>query len=117
MSKDKVEKKETSPSWVKMKPAEVSNLVIELAQKGETPAKIGLILRDKHGIPRAKLLGKKIEQILKENGVKYKGEKEIVKENVGVLKTHLGKNKKDFSAKRSLGKKLWVVHKFEKAVQ
>ena len=108
-------KKESKPSWVKMKPVELEKIVVELAKSGESSAKIGLILRDKHGVPRAKLLGKKIEQILKENNVKFKGEKNIVSERVGSLKAHILKNKNDYPASRALAKKLWVVNRFEKA--
>ena len=109
------EKKEGKPSWVKMKPAELEKIVVELAKSGEGSAKIGLILRDKHGVPRAKFLGKKIEQILRENNVKFKDEKKIVNERVESLKVHISKNKNDYPASRALAKKLWVVNRFEKA--
>ena len=58
--------------FIKVKPAEVEALVVQLAQKNTPPEKIGLILRDQHGIPKAKLLGKKIGQILRENKIEIK---------------------------------------------
>ena len=58
------ETKTISSEWLKIKPSEVENIVIDLYKKGNTPAKIGLILRDQHGIPKAKLIGKKISKII-----------------------------------------------------
>jgi small subunit ribosomal protein S15 len=105
--------KSTAPSWVKMKPAELEKIIVELGRKGENPSKIGLILRDTHGVPKAKLLGKKIVQILKENKVQYKTEKETSEIKIGNLKSHITKNKHDYSASRSLAKELWALHKIE----
>lgn len=101
-------------SWIKIKPTELNKIVIELAKEGESPAKIGLILRDKHGLPKTKLLGKRIEQILKNEKVDYKNEKKIIENRVDRIKKHLEKNKKDFSATKALTKRLWVLHKLEK---
>ena len=100
--------------WVKTKPAELEKIVIELAKKGETPAKIGLILRDKYGIPKAKLLGKKITQILKKAKIEYQEDKKIVEGKIEKIKTHLKSNKHDYSAQRSLTKKLWNLHHLSK---
>ena len=70
----KKKEEEKKPSWIKLKPKEVEDLVVDLAKKGESPAKIGLILRDKHGIPKTKVFGKKIKQILDQKGIEYKTE-------------------------------------------
>jgi len=113
MVEEKKEKK-TSVSWVKIKPEDLKKLIVDLAKKGEAPAKIGLILRDKHGIPKTKLLGKKISEILREAGVEFMGQKEIMEGNVEKLKGHLVKNKHDHTASRSLAKKLWTVRRLAK---
>jgi small subunit ribosomal protein S15 len=107
-------KKSAKPSWVKMKPAELEKIIVELAKKGESLAKIGLILRDRHGLPKAKLLGKRIAQILKENGVKYESDKDVVDGKVSKLKSHLEKNKHDHSASRALTRKLWDLYHISK---
>ena len=61
----KKEKKVASkPAWVKMKLAEMEKIVVDLAGEGKSPAQIGLVLRDKYGIPKAKLVGKGIREIL-----------------------------------------------------
>jgi len=104
---------EEKPSWVKMKPAEMEKLVVELAKKGETPEKIGLILRDKHGIPKAKLLGKKVGQILKENKLLETYEKDTVFAKTDKIKEHIAKNKHDYTAQRSLTKHLWAQHRIK----
>jgi len=107
---EKVVKKSVKPSWVKMKPAELEGIVLDLAKNGESPAKIGLILRDKHGIPKAKLLGKRVVQILKENGIEYEKDKDVVDKKVSTLKLHIGKNRHDYSASRALTKRLWDIY-------
>jgi small subunit ribosomal protein S15 len=91
------EKKET-----KMKPADVEKKVIELGKQGIPAEKIGLVLRDKHGIPKAKMLGKKIGQILRENNLYENSEKRNLNKKIETLGKHMEKNKHDFSAKRSL---------------
>ncbi len=103
------------PTWVKIKPAELEKLVVEMAKEGKSPAQIGLILRDKHGVPKSKLFGKKITQILREKNVGYQTDANIFEAKIEKLKTHLGKNKKDYSATNSLAKKLWVVRNLNRA--
>ncbi len=105
---------EKNPVWVTMKSAELEKIVVELAKQGETPAKIGIILRDKHGVPKAKLLGKRISQIMKENEIKFKTEKDSLKEKMQKLEQHKAKHKHDYTATRSLTKKRWVLNKIEK---
>ena len=114
-----VEKKETKaeekkatakPNWMKMKLADLEKIVVELGKEGKSPAQIGLILRDKHGVPRAKLLGKKITQILKENGMEFADEEKIVNDKIAHLKGHIEKNRHDYPASRALTKKLWDIY-------
>lgn len=108
-------KTETPTSdWIKIKPVEMEKLIIELSKKGLSPSQIGLELRDKHGIPKAKLTGKRITQILKENKIQYKTEKDTVKARISTLNKHITPNKHDYTAKRALTKQLWVLHKIER---
>lgn len=95
-----------------MKPIELQSIIVELYKEGKDLAKIGLILRDKHGIPKAKLLGKKISLILKEAGIYRTNEEKITYEKeIKILQQHTEKNKKDYCAKKSLTKKLWTLNK------
>ncbi len=66
------EKKSAKPSWVKMKKEDLEKLIAELGKQGETPAKIGLILRDKHGVPKTRTFETKIAKILKDKKISYK---------------------------------------------
>ena len=102
------------PSWIKMKSSELEKIVVELAKQGESPAQIGLILRDKYGVPKARLLGKRIKDMLKEKGIDYISEKAITEKKVQVLRELIGKNKQVHQASRSLTKKLWFLHAIEK---
>jgi small subunit ribosomal protein S15 len=111
---EKTESKSAKPSWVKMKSADLEKLVVALAKEGNDPAKIGLILRDKHGVPKAKLFGKRISQILKEHGIEFKTEKKVVEEKISTLQNHFGKNKHDYQSSKALSKKLWVLHAINK---
>lgn len=105
------ESNETKPSWVKMSQKEVEKIVIELAEKGETPSKIGMILRDKYGVPKVKVMGKKVTRILSENKIKFNTEKDAIQARIDTLKKHGEKNKKDHSASRALTKKLWALQR------
>ena len=116
--KDKKPKKKklAKPSWVKMKQEEFEKIVVDLAKEGNGLAKVGLILRDKHGIPKSNVYGKKIKDILKEKNVKYASDKEIVENKIRKLREHIKKNKHDHTSTRALTKKLWVLHYLEQAV-
>jgi len=111
---EKTEKKESKPSWIKTSKEELKNLIVDLANQGNSPARIGLILRDEKGIPKSKLLGKRISQILNEESIEFKSQKSLSQEKVDKLKSHLDKNKHDYSAQRSLTKQLWTLHKINK---
>jgi small subunit ribosomal protein S15 len=99
------------PEWMKMSAKEVEKLIVDLGKEGNTPEKIGLILRDKHGIPKAKLLGKKISTVLKNAGVKYDTLKEVQQKRIASLENHIKSHQHDTSAKRSHAKRMWVVYK------
>ncbi len=91
------------PSWFKKSKEEIEALVIELAKQGLPTAKIGLVLRDSHGVPSAKLSGKKILAILSEHGIKKDPESisDLIKK-ANQIEKHLTKNKQDKVARRGL---------------
>lgn len=113
--KEEAKSKSEKPSWVALKPVDLEKIVIDLAKQGETPAKIGLILRDKHGVPKAKMLGKRISQIIKESGQEIPTEKSYVDAEIKTLVGHMALHKHDYSAQRSLAKKQWIVNKLTRA--
>ncbi len=108
------EEKSEKSSWIKTKPAELEKIVIDLAKQNNSPAKIGLILRDKYGIPKVKLLGQKITRILKKAKIDYITEKNIIEKRIVKIKAHIEKNKYDHTAKRASIKKLWHLHNINK---
>merc|ERR1712130_170190 len=62
--------KRTPPSWVKTNARTVTDKVVRLARKGNTPSTIGAILRDGEGIPDVRAVtAKKITRILKAKGL------------------------------------------------
>jgi small subunit ribosomal protein S15 len=95
--------------WIKMKPVELEKIVAELYKQGETIAKIGLILRDKYGIPKAKLLGKRIKEILEGAKIQIRSESETIQKKINSLNKHIEKNKHDQPAKKKLVKELWAL--------
>jgi len=90
-------------SLMKMKSADIEKLVVELAKKNIPSEKIGLILRDQHGIPKVRLITKKkINQILKENNIETNSEYENVAKKIDNLKKHTEKHIHDYTAKRRI---------------
>lgn len=60
--------KEDAPDWIKLSPEEIEEKILELRREGHAPSQIGMILRDKWGVPTTKkVLGKKIIEILEEH--------------------------------------------------
>ncbi|MBN1170201.1 30S ribosomal protein S15 [Candidatus Micrarchaeota archaeon] len=49
-------KSNDNPEWVTLKKEEAQEIVLKLAREGAPAAKIGLILRDQHGVPNARAL-------------------------------------------------------------
>ena len=81
---------------------EIVETVVSLANAGHSPSKIGLILRDEHGVKNfSETTGKSVQQVLAEN--KLLGEMpedllNLIRRSV-ILYNHMQKNKKDFTAK------------------
>jgi small subunit ribosomal protein S15 len=86
--------------WTKIKPADIEKIIVELARQGNAPEKIGLILRDQHGVPKAKLLGIKIGKVLEKNKLAIDSEKKNISTKIENLKKHSAKNKHDYTAMR-----------------
>ena len=95
-------RKETKTDWVKMKPREIEKKVVELGKQNMPPEKIGLILRDQHGIPKTKFFGKKISQILKENNIYKNSELENFEKRIDKLKKHFKIHKHDYITQRRI---------------
>ncbi|MBL7206381.1 MAG: 30S ribosomal protein S15 [Candidatus Aenigmarchaeota archaeon] len=94
-----------SASWVKYKPTEVNELIVKLAGDGHQSNFIGIILRDRYGIPDVKTIAKKsIVQIMKDKKVYSKLPEDLLNmlKRAVNLDEHLKKNKRDYTSKRGL---------------
>lgn len=106
--RDIMEKKQTgskAPEWLELKAKDIEQIVFELRGQGLSSSEIGLILRDRYGVPDVKLATeKKITQILKEKNVGPKVPEDL--QNLITkaleLKKHLDLNLKDVHNKRAL---------------
>jgi len=93
------------PAWCRYTAEEVEALVIRLAKEGHPLSKIGIILRDQHGIPLTKhITGKSVSQILKERELapSLPEDLENLMRKATSLHVHLDKNKADLHNKRAL---------------
>jgi small subunit ribosomal protein S15 len=94
-----------APEWSNKDPSEIEKTIIDLRKEGMSSAGIGLVLRDKYGVPSVKLAtGKKIEQVLAENGLAPEIPEDLrnlIVKALGMRK-HLDENKKDIHNKRQL---------------
>ncbi len=105
------------PSWCKYEPEEVEALIIKLAREGNSPSRIGTILRDQHGIPLIKpITEKSIARILAEADMvsSVPEDLEMLLKKASRLSTHLEKNKMDLTNKRSLQVIEAKIHKLSK---
>jgi len=105
------------PKWSNTNKEEIENTIQQLASGGKGSSEIGMILRDRYGVPDVTLVtGKKIGQILQEKNVAPKVPEDIqsIILNVLDLNKHLLKNKKDVHNKRSLNNMISKIRRLEK---
>ncbi|WP_290595632.1 MULTISPECIES: 30S ribosomal protein S15 [unclassified Archaeoglobus] len=112
--------RDSPPEWVDMSPEEVEKKVVELYIEGYEPSQIGMVLRDRYGIPSVKqVTGKKIQKILKEKGVEIKYPedlKSLIKKALK-LRKHLEVHRKDKHNRRGLQlieAKIWRLSNYYK---
>lgn len=105
-------KQKKKPEWVRAKPADLEKTILSLYAEGHDAAKIGLILRDQHCIPKAKLFGKRITKIIREANTELRNDKPKIEQRVDILKKHLEENIHDTPAKKRLVKELWDLKQF-----
>ena len=109
-----------SPSWCRYTSEEVEALVVKLAREGNSPSRIGVVLRDQYGIPLVKtIVGKGIAEILKENnlGPAIPEDLEALLRKAARLRTHLERSRTDKYNKRSVQvveSKIYSLSKFYK---
>mgnify|MGYP003706243375 CR=1 FL=1 len=58
------------PSWVQISASDLTEQIVKMAKRGQSPSQIGVVLRDQYGIPQVKgVTGQKILRVLKVQGV------------------------------------------------
>ena len=94
-----------NPEWVEMSSDEIEKKIIELARHGSSTAQIGMVLRDRYGVPSIHLAtGKKTNKILHDAEIKT-GIPEDIRNLIARahnLRTHMVENKKDLHSRRGL---------------
>lgn len=93
---------EAKSTWVTAKPEDIKKQILELAKQGMTAEKIGLVLRDQHGIPKAKVLGLKVGRVLKEANMWKDVEAEVREKKMETVSKHAKVHKHDYKAIRTL---------------
>ncbi len=108
------------PEWVEMSAEDVEKKVIELYNEGYEPSMIGMILRDRFGIPSVRqVTGKRIVEILIESGIKprYPEDLKSLIRKALKLRRHLEVHKKDLHNRRGLQlieAKIWRLSNYYK---
>lgn len=93
------------PKWVTLKPKEVETLIVKYAKEGNTASKIGIIMRDKYGIPDVKTMIKKsITEVLAGNELNKEVPEDLLAliRKAVFLRKHMEANHKDMPGKRGL---------------
>jgi small subunit ribosomal protein S15 len=113
----------TTPSWTPLQKKELELLVVKLAKEGNSPSKIGLMLRDSYGIPDARpVLGKRVTELLVEKNLAPKLPEDLqalMRKSV-LLRKHLELNRLDGPAVRGLlytESKIKRLAKYYKAIK
>ncbi|MBP1929139.1 small subunit ribosomal protein S15 [Methanolinea mesophila] len=94
-----------APAWANTDVEAIEKIVVDLRKEGLTSARIGLILRDRYGVPDVKLVtGKRIDEILNTKGMRSEIPEDLrnlIVKALG-LRKHLSENKNDLHNKRQL---------------
>ena len=106
-----------APAWCKYTPEEVEALVLKLSREGNSPSTIGMLMRDRYGVPLVKsLTGKNVQELLRaaqQAGALPEDLSALLKK-ADDLRRHLEKNRKDYVNKRSLAMIESKIHRLVK---
>ncbi len=93
------------PDWIEMDRKDIEKLVVDLYNKGHTTSKIGIILRDTHGVPDVKTaMGTSMYEVLKQNKIKMDYPEDLLNlmRRAVRMHNHMDDNHKDVYNKRQL---------------
>ncbi len=97
--------RKTPPAWLTINKEEAEKLVMGLSAKNMSMSQIGLVMRDKYGVPDiSQVTGRKLKAILEEHNAAPKVPEDLtnlIRKAIGLHK-HLDANPKDLHNKRAL---------------
>jgi len=94
-----------TPQWLDLTPETVEQIAIELAREGTKPSEIGVILRDRHGVPSFRqVTGKRLVEFLSEAGTAPEMPEDLsnLLDKAHSLVEHLRRNPSDGKNRHSL---------------
>jgi small subunit ribosomal protein S15 len=111
--------RDSPPGWVELSAEEVEKKIVELYNEGYEPNMIGVILRDRYGIPSVKqVTGKKLQKILRKNvQIKMPEDLRALIKKALRLRKHAEVHRKDFHNIRGLQlveAKIWRLSNYYK---
>ena len=104
----------TEKTSERAKKEDIEKIVVDLGKKGMSPSQIGIELKEKHGVQKIKLLGKKITKILKENKIEFNDDLDNVNKKIETITKHFEDNKQDKRAKREIVRFIGLRKKLQK---
>jgi small subunit ribosomal protein S15 len=94
-----------NPEWVPLGAEEIKEIIVKLTKDGISSSRIGMVLRDQHGVPSTRLaVGKSMSEIIAENDLRPMLPEDLtslIRKAVN-LKNHMSENHKDLGNKRSM---------------
>lgn len=106
-----------TPDWIDMSQEEIEEIIIELSEKGNSPSEIGVILRDRYGVPSVnEMVGKNILEILEEHDETPDIPEELMNlmRKAVKLRSHLDQHNRDVRSRRSLNTLESRIHRLTK---
>ena len=106
-----------APNWCRYQPEEVEALVVKLAKEGNSPSRIGTILRDQYAVPLTKpVTGKTVLKVLTENNLAPSIPEDLASllKKAHSLRLHLEKNRGDLYNRRALQLIEAKIHKLSR---
>lgn len=93
------------PDWIEMDRKDVEKMIVDLYNKGYSTSRIGIELRDVHGVPDVKTaLGMSMYDILEQNGIKMEYPEDLMNlmRKAVRMHRHMNENHTDVNNKRQL---------------
>ncbi|MFQ5711879.1 MAG: 30S ribosomal protein S15 [Candidatus Geothermarchaeales archaeon] len=105
------------PEWLDLTPETVEQIATKLAREGKSPSEIGVILRDRYGVPTFKqVTGSKMVKVLAGEDLAPELPEDLANlmERAMRMRRHLKQNKKDGKSKHALELVEAKIHRLSK---